>query len=176
MPDERALPPGPKRALAAELFMHFRVANRPALKDIVATAAALPAPAPVSRETVRRLLTGKGHVTWPKVDAVFRALCRIANQDPDRQRWYNDGYDNDETTCREHLNKLWNDCLDGDDGVLPAPRSEPQAPANPPEQTGGWGASARQQTGGWGAASRSEDPWATSDASQKTVYSEEPPF
>ena len=129
MPGKDVLPPGPVREFVAELHVHFREAGRPALAIVAAKTAHLPTPVPVSRETVRRLLTGQAVSTWARVDAVLRALCHLAEQDPDRRRWPEpeDRYDeNDSSSCREYLRRLWNDAVDGIE-----PR---EAPAVPPPQ------------------------------------------
>ncbi|MFD9061402.1 hypothetical protein ACFVZ3_07790 [Kitasatospora purpeofusca] len=173
MPALKELPEGPRRKFVTELHVHYRVANRPTLQAIADAAAIAPEGRAVSRETVRRLLTGKGDATWNNVDLLFRALCHLAGEDPERLRWEQDRYDDDATTCRDHLRKLWHDSIDDEDlGVEPPPRSEP-APDHQP-QTSRWGG---QQNGGWGVPSSRtpDDPWA-SPAPGNGKYTEEAPF
>ncbi|MFJ4674020.1 single stranded DNA-binding domain-containing protein [Kitasatospora purpeofusca] len=171
MPALKELPEGPRRKFVTELHVHYRVANRPNLQAIADAAALAPEGRAVSRETVRRLLTGKGNATWTNVDLVFRTLCQLAGEDPERLRWEQDRYDDDATTCRDHLRKLWHDSIDDEDlGVEPPPRSAP----DPQPQTGGFGG---QQHSGWGASSSPtyDDPWA-SPAPANGKFTEEPPF
>ncbi|WP_146259307.1 hypothetical protein [Streptomyces tateyamensis] len=173
MPTRETLPDGPKRKFVAELHMHYREADRPKLQEIAGATALAPDDKPVRRETVRRILTGQGDATWKNVDLVLRALCHLAGQDPERRRWEYDGYD-DDTTCRDHLRKLWHDSIDDEDlDVTPPPRSEPTPPPQP--QTGGWGS---QQASGFGAPPQrtpADDPWAQA-APGNGKYTEEPPF
>ncbi|MFF8024768.1 hypothetical protein ACFZDJ_27435 [Streptomyces sp. NPDC007896] len=165
MPGKDALPPGPTRAFVAELHVHFREAGRPSLASIAEATGRLASPVPVSRETIRRLLTGQTVSTWAKVDAVLRVLCQLGGQDPDRRRWPEpeDRFDEDDpASCREYLRRLWNDAVDG---VEPE-----EAPAVPPP---------RPSSGGWGGnpSVPADDPWATSQApAPAKEYPDEPPF
>ncbi|MGA5207954.1 hypothetical protein [Streptomyces variegatus] len=161
MPSEDELPDGPRRKFVEELHLYFRAAGRPDLTRILAVIDAdradphgdLPeGPGPISRETVRRLLKGKTNSTWKKVELVFEALCRIANRDPEADRWA-DTYDVDEKQSqRAWLCELWSNSVDEvriSAAPLPAPRIENPAAA---QNQGGWG---RLPSGG---------------------YSDEPPF
>jgi hypothetical protein len=129
MPSKADLPPGPKREFATELMVHFREAGRPRLDRIATATSELPDAPSVSRETVRRLLTGQTLSSWEKVNAVLRALCQLCGQDPERRRWPADtsswgGGEDDDTTCREYLFQLWNDAIDEvESGAVPPPRS-----------------------------------------------------
>ncbi|MFJ9026703.1 hypothetical protein ACIRPU_43230 [Streptomyces sp. NPDC102259] len=175
MPGKDVLPPGPKRDLVAELFVHYRLAMRPPLPKIAALTGTESNPQKVSRETIRRLLTGTTTSQWGVVDALLLALCQLQDRDPDGRRWPEPDDsrwdENDPTTCREHLRRLWNDDIDG---LEPdeAPATPPAAPVPP----------ARQASGGWGGTPQSaaDDPWAAGIASQSTPqtrgYSDEPPF
>ncbi|MEV6002163.1 hypothetical protein AB0M25_23535 [Streptomyces griseomycini] len=187
MPGKDVLPPGPRRELVAELYVHYREAGRPPLPQIAALTGTMPNPHKVSRETIRRLLTGTTTSQWAVVDAVLRALCQMRDWDPDGRRWPepDDRYDDDDsTTCREYLRRLWNNDIDGLE-----PDEAPIAPPAAPAQTGsGWGAPptavppARQAPGGWGgsASPQVDDPWATGSLptapAQPAAYSDEPPF
>ncbi|MEV0239905.1 hypothetical protein AB0I06_08185 [Streptomyces sp. NPDC050674] len=62
--------------------------------------------------------------------AVLRALCEVANQDPDRRRWQETGDwndDGDPTTCRQHLRQLLYDDIDEVQPELPSGPSYPLA-------------------------------------------------
>ncbi|MFJ5779873.1 hypothetical protein [Streptomyces sp. NPDC093094] len=186
MPGKDVLPPGPKRDLVAELFVHYRLASRPPLPQIAALTGTETNPQRVSRETIRRLLTGTTTSQWTVVDAVLRALCHMQDRDPDGRRWPepDDWDENDPTTCREHLRRLWNDDIDS---LEPdeAPATPPAAPA---QTASGWGnppatvPPSRQASGGWGgsASPPADDPWATGPLpkapAQPLAYSDEPPF
>ena len=87
MPSKDALPAGPKRELVTELFVHYREAARPPLPRIESLTKTMPDSHPVSRETIRRLLTGTTTSQWTVVDAVLRALCHLQGRDPDGRRW-----------------------------------------------------------------------------------------
>ncbi|MFF4787797.1 hypothetical protein ACFY3E_41595 [Streptomyces griseorubiginosus] len=167
MPGKDALPPGPTRTFVAELHVHFREAGRPSLANIAAATGRLASPVPVSRETIRRLLTGQTVSTWAKVDAVLRVLCQLADQDPDRRRWSepDDRFDEDDpSSCREYLRRLWNDAVDGVE-----PEEAPAVPPPRPTSGGGWG--------GNPAAASADDPWAKPQAPAPSKgYSDEPPF
>ncbi|MBQ0891197.1 hypothetical protein KBZ94_40860 [Streptomyces sp. RM72] len=175
MPGKEALPPGPTRVFVAELHVHFREAGRPSLASIAATTGRLSSPVPVSRETIRRLLTGQTVSTWAKVDAVLRALCQLGGQDPDRRRWPEpeDRFDeNDTSSCLEYLRRLWNDAVDGVE-----PEEAPAIP--PPRPASGWGSAASTSSGGWGGTPSppADDPWATQQTPAPTKeYPDEPPF
>ncbi|MGW1297738.1 hypothetical protein [Streptomyces sp. NPDC002533] len=177
MPGKDVLPPGPKRDLVAELCVHYRLAARPPLPKIAALTGTESNPHKVSRETIRRLLTGTTTSQWVVVDALLLALCQLQDRDPDGRRWPEPDDsrwdENDPTTCREHLRRLWNDDIDG---LEPdeAPATPPAAPAPVPP--------ARQASGGWGgsALAPADDPWATSSPAKPPAqpggYSDEPPF
>lgn len=117
MPGKDVLPPGPKRDLVTELFVHYREAARPSLPQIATLTKTMPNPHPVSRETIRRLLAGTTTSQWPAIDALLRALCHLQDRDPDGRRWAEPkeghwGEDNS-ATCREYLRQLWNNDIDG---------------------------------------------------------------
>lgn len=180
MPGKDVLPPGPKRELVTELFVHYREAARPPLPRIEALTKTMPNPHPVSRETIRRLLTGTTTSQWAVVDALLRALCQLQARDPDGRRWAkpDDRWeDDDPSTCREHLRHLWNNDIDGLE-ENEAPSVPPAAPAPMPSAWGG-----APSSSGWGAAPAArqapdDDPWApTPQPSPQTVRGgDEPPF
>ncbi|MFD7678477.1 hypothetical protein [Streptomyces sp. NPDC060187] len=181
MPGKDVLPPGPKRDFVSELYVHYREAGRPPLPEIAArTGKQAPAASrKVSRETIRRLLTGTTTSQWAVVDAVFRALCEMQGRDPDGRRWpesEDDRWDDSPpATCREHLRRLWNNDIDGldrdEEPSAPPAAPVPAAPEVPqPRKGGGWG----------GTAAPADDPWATGAPlkapAQSGGYSDEPPF
>ncbi|MFJ9250359.1 hypothetical protein [Streptomyces sp. NPDC101776] len=183
MPGKDVLPPGPKRELVAELYVYYREAGRPPLPHIETLTQKMPNPHKVSRETIRRLLTGQTTSQWAVVDALVRALCELQARAPDDRRWPepDDQYEEDNPeTCREYLRRLWNDDIDGlEPGE--APTVPPAVSALP--TSGGWGGTPPASTGGWGNAPsqpKQDDPWATGtppQLSQQTRgYSDEPPF
>lgn len=185
MPGKDVLPPGPKRELVTELFVHYREAARPPLPRIESLTKTMPDPHPVSRETIRRLLTGTTTSQWAVVDALLRALCHLQERDPDGRRWAeaDNDWDDDPSTCREYLRRLWNNDIDElEKGETPT--APPAAPAQP---TSGWGTTA--PTPSWGSQASAvpatrqaleDDPWATSappaQASPPARYSDEAPF
>lgn len=179
MPSKDVLAPGPKRDFVAEFYVHYREAGRPPLPQIEALTGTMPNPHKVSRETIRRLLTGQTTSQWPVVDALLRALCQMQDRDPDGRRWPepDDRYDEvDPTTCREYLRRLWNNDIDGldPDEASAAPPAAPALAVTVP--------SARPASGGWGGTPSppADDPWATGPASQSSTqtggFSDEPPF
>ncbi|MFF9810785.1 hypothetical protein ACF1G5_37860 [Streptomyces coeruleorubidus] len=170
MPGKDVLPPGPKRDLVVELYVHYRLAARPPLPKIAALTGTESNPHKVSRETIRRLLTGTTTSQWVVVDALLLALCQLQNRDPDGRRWPEPDDsrwdENDPTTCREHLRRLWNDDIDGLE-----PDEAPATPPAAPAASGGWGNS---------ASPPADNPWATSSPAKTPAqpggYSDEPPF
>ncbi|MFD5233625.1 hypothetical protein ACFWJ5_34880 [Streptomyces qaidamensis] len=128
MPSKADLPPGIRRDFAVELHEYFKQAGRPSLARIAMTTSSMDDPLPVSRETIRRLLTGQTLSTWEKVDAVLRALCKLSYQDPESLRWPEEsgGWNEsgDPTTRRQHLQRLWNDAVDGIDPEDRQPTTE----------------------------------------------------
>ncbi|WP_371601189.1 hypothetical protein [Streptomyces sp. NBC_00564] len=182
MPGKDVLPPGPKRELVAELYVHYREAARPPLPQIATLTGTMPNPHKVSRETIRRLLTGTTTSQWAVVDALLRALCHLQDRDPDGRRWLepddNRWDENDPATCREHLRRLWNNDIDGLE-----PDEAPATPPAAPAQAASAVPPARQASGGWGgtASPPTDNPWATSSPPKPAVqtgggYSDEPPF
>ncbi|GLP68756.1 hypothetical protein TUSST3_53790 [Streptomyces sp. TUS-ST3] len=172
MPSEEALPPGPRREFVLELFFHYRDAGRPPLPKIALTTEQMPEAHKVSRETIRRLLTGQTTSQWAVVDAVLRALCHLQNRDPDQRRWSeeDDWRDDDPRTYRQVLRHLWNEDIDK------AGTNDPTRV--PPQTRAGWGASEKQPDG-WGQSAPADNPWASNTpapAPQPGGYSDEPPF
>ncbi|MEU8138220.1 hypothetical protein [Streptodolium elevatio] len=168
MPSTVDLPDGTRREFVTELFIHFKEAGRPTPARIAATTVSMRDPLPVSRETIRRLLKGETVSTWERVDAVLRALCEIGGLDPDRRRWEESRYDDDDpTTCRQRLRQLLNNDIDGVE-----PKNVP-APIPPARPSSGWGRPPTQPP--------QDDPWATAPKPYATsptqaAYTDEPPF
>lgn len=183
MPTEEELPPGAKRDFVAELFVHFRDANRPPLNELVNTITGPLKARSVSRETIRRLFKGKTTSDWRTVETLLRALCHLSGRDPNSQR-FDDRYDDDNDSCRTNLHRLWHNTFDGAgldaQALPPLPHSHvDRTVAAPSPQLRGFGAtSVPRQTGGWGmpTASPQDDPWAQPNASAKTTFPDEPPF
>ncbi|MFI1018156.1 hypothetical protein [Streptomyces sp. NPDC020965] len=155
-----------------ELHHHFRQTGRASPQKIATAAQRIDrSDTTVSRETVRRLLTGQTLSDWARVELVLRAMCLLANQAPDRRRWPHpeDRSDDDPSTCIEHLRLLWNNAVDDidldDDEDAPPPQLASDPSASPPTQRTGWGTSSQ------------EDLWATGQSQETSGgYSEEPPF
>lgn len=162
MPTEAQLPKGPRRDFVEELFLHYREAGRPTLRVISAWIAQKNANeetelgASASIETIRRVMTGRVVPrNWKTVQAIFLALCGLAERDPDQHRWNHYNEDEGEESFRAVVKRYWNDALDDVQltGSLPA---RPQPPAT---------TAAR---GGF-----SDDPW---DVKPKSSFDDEAPF
>jgi len=141
MPSERVLPPGPPRRFAEELFHLFRLARRPPLweisyriqhnNDLDGTA---------SRETLRRMLTGKTVPSWKTAFAAFTTLCDLAEVDPSSARYVdNNRYESD--SYLEAFESAWNDAHDYDPLDRPRVSRVETVPDNP-----------------WGSASSTSKP------------------
>ena len=97
MPSKEDLPDGPRREFVAELRRYYRP-GRPSLREISQAVAKHPDPRvreiTASAETVRRMITGKVlPADRDRVHAVFRALCELAEIDPDGQQDHQGDYD-----------------------------------------------------------------------------------
>lgn len=160
LPREAQLPKGPRRDYVEELFLHYREAGRPTLRAISAWIDEKNANvdtelgASASIETIRRVMTGVVIPrNWKTVQAIFLALCGIAERDPEQVRW-SGGFNDDEESFRAVMKRYWNDALDDIalTGSLPA---KPQPPA-----------AAKSGFSG--------DPW--ENARPKSSFDDEPPF
>lgn len=92
MPSLEELPPGPQRRFMETLFRLWVDAGMPTMEKVSQAAnAAPPQKGAASKETVRKMLTGKTvpH-TWQNVEAVFVGLSKMAGVDPDRLVEYTD--------------------------------------------------------------------------------------
>jgi hypothetical protein len=158
MPTTQQLPDGPHRRFVEELFMHYREAGRPTLREITGwikkhqddlrgTA---------STETVRRILSGAVLPrNWLTVETILQALCGLADRSTEEDRWPDDNWSSTQTFKGE-LQKRWNAALDYSDEDLPQlpPRPAPPEPARPQP---------------------ADDPWATGPRGS-FGSAEEPPF
>lgn len=164
MPSEADLPDGPRREFVAELFVHYREANRPTLRQvsewITANADERNLRGTASTETVRRVMNGSVVPrNWATVEAILEALCALADRSTDEDRWeHNYGYGyggNDPSpTFKQQLNRLWNAALDHPDGELPRLPARAAPPPPPRADT--------------------DDPWATGPARYSPT--DDPPF
>ena len=149
MPPEDELPGGPRREFVAELFVHYREANRPTLRQlsqwISDNADQRNLRGTASTETIRRVMNGSTVPrNWATVEAILEALCALADRSTDEDRWEHNfgygGYGNDPSpTFKQQLNRLWNAALDHpDDGELPRlpARPVPPQPREDPWATG----------------------------------------
>ncbi len=118
MPSLAELRKGSRREFVEELFMYFRAARRPALREISDRIAGNDGLAgTASRETIRRMLNGTGIPThWETVNAVFLALCELAEIDPTEQRG-EDSYGDPSPSRVEQMATLWNGALDDEPPV-----------------------------------------------------------
>lgn len=130
MPSEGELPKGARRAFVEELHMHYRAARRPSLRlisecvDQVVEQDDLPGTA--SKETIRRMLQGQSVPSWATVEVVYRALCRLANTDPEAT--YQVDFGNSTRSLIKDLEEAWNRAVDEPPsvpGLVPAWPDEP---------------------------------------------------
>jgi hypothetical protein len=85
MPTLDELPAGPVRDFVDILFTLYRAARRPTLEDISKHILEGGYPATASKETIRKMLRGTTIPThWETVETVIRALCDLADIDPER--------------------------------------------------------------------------------------------
>jgi hypothetical protein len=121
MPSEAELPKGPVRDFVNELFLLYRMARRPTLREISSAISQRDdLPGTASTETIRRMLRGSTvPAHWPTVDAVLIVLCEMAGTDPDQEFRSADG----SSSWREDVLQAWHEALDNPDGryVQPAP-------------------------------------------------------
>jgi hypothetical protein len=154
MPPKEVLPDGPRRAFVEELFVHYREAGRPPLRqvamwiknneDLKGTA---------SSETIRKVLAGAVVPrAWFTVEAILEAFAALADRNLEEMRWPEDNWS--EVTLRGELKKRWNAVLDDYEGDVPALPPKPSPPPAPP--------------------SNFDDPWAQAAPPRK--FDEEPPF
>lgn len=139
MPSKEQLPDGPQRRFVEELFVHYREAGRPALREIAAwiteNAESRDLRGTASTETIRRVLSGTVIPRrWATVETILEALCGIARRSTDEQR--HESYDRWETpvTFKEELKKRWNAVLDQADENLPELPPRPAPPPEPPSR------------------------------------------
>jgi hypothetical protein len=162
MPPKEQLPDGPHRQFVEELFMHYREAGRPTLREIARWIGhhqdSRHLRGTASTETIRRVLSGAVVPrTWLTVETILEALCGLADRSTDEERWPEDRWSS--RTFKEELKQRWNAVLDHYEAEvpeLPARSSPPPAPA--PRST------------------TVDDPWATGPARGFGGSQEEPPF
>ena len=163
MPSKEDLPDGPRREFVAELRRYYRP-GRPSLREISQAVAKHPDPRvreiTASAETVRRMITGKVlPADRDRVHAVFRALCELAEIDPDGQQDhqgdYDSRYDPPPETNWQCVQRLWDAALEEEADAPPLPRPAPPPPPAPAPR----------------ARPANEDPWANDSG-----YTDEPPF
>jgi hypothetical protein len=110
MPPESELPSGPVRDFLEQLFVLFRAARRPTLREISdAILRRHNLRGTASAETIRRMLHGKVPSHWTTVEAVMVALCDLADIDPDERRSSEEWGDH---TWRERIESSWHQALD----------------------------------------------------------------
>jgi hypothetical protein len=164
MPTDKELPNGATRWFVEELFRLYRRAGRPPLRAIAEKVEEMADETDLnaSRETIRRMLTGRTvPPQWrPSVEAVLTALCALAGVTPEDEPPEMDRDDYElGSTYRTRLTNAWNNALDN-----PQPRrSEPRVPVDL------WSTGSST---GWG----SEPQVVPAKPVEPTGYSDEPPF
>jgi hypothetical protein len=166
MPSREDLPDGPRREFVTELRRYYRPA-RPSLREISRAIEKHPDPRvreiTASAETVRRMITGKVlSVDRDRVYAVFRALCELAEIDPDAPRdddrgGWDSRYEPPPETNWQCVQRLWDAALEEEADAPPLPRPAPPPAPEPAPR----------------ARRANEDPWANDTNSG---YTDEPPF
>ncbi|CAL9621495.1 hypothetical protein SUDANB121_05859 (plasmid) [Nocardiopsis dassonvillei] len=114
MPSQDELPAGPQRRFMETLFRLWVDAGMPAMEMVSRAADNVPPEAgAASKETVRKMLTGKAvpHA-WQNAEAVFVGLSTMAGLDPDRLVEYTDDLDDynaipDPEPARMVFRRLW---------------------------------------------------------------------
>jgi len=115
MPSEAKLPRGPLRDFVELLWVFYRQARRPKLREISNAIRDGDYPGTASPETIRRMLHGTTvPVNWETVEAVFEVLLGLAGWDPDGRFTY-EGYDRG--SPRKYLLGLWHRAIDDRDIV-----------------------------------------------------------
>lgn len=158
MPPLDQLPDGPDRRFVEELFVHYREAGRPTLRQIATWVEEHQEdlPGTASTETIRRVLSGKSlPSTWLTVETILEALCGLAGRSTSEDRFEEEDRWSESPTFKQHLRNLWNAMIDDEaEGSVkslprrPEPRKAVQAvPVNDP----------------WATPPR--DPWATASTS-----------
>jgi hypothetical protein len=161
MPPEADLPAGPLREFVEELFVHYRAADRPTLREIAQWindhAESHDLRGTASTETIRRVL--KGSVvprSWHTVSTIVQAFCGMAGRSIDEERWPPDRWNDGESiTFIEEVKRRWNAALDHYETVMPELPAPARASATP--------------------APREPDPWET-PAAVSRLADDEPPF
>jgi hypothetical protein len=158
MPPKAQLPDGPHRQFVEEMFMHYREANRPTLREIAKWINdhkdARDLRGTASTETIRKVLSGTVVPrTWFNVETILEALCGLADRSIEEDRWPDDNWSN--RTFKDELKQRWNAVID----------HEVQLPELPPRPTPPPAPAPRSDF---------EDPWAT--APPRANFDDEPPF
>lgn len=161
MPPKEQLPDGPHRQFVEELFMHYREADRPPLREIAnwinEHQDSRDLRGTASTETIRRVLSGTVVPrSWHTVEAILEALCGLADRSTDEDRWPDGDQWGPSRTFMEELKHRWNAAHDapGDDLPTLPPRPSPQ-PA---------------------PATSVDDPWAAATPPHRSTFTDEPPF
>jgi hypothetical protein len=128
MPSEEELAPGTVRDFVLLLFALYRAADRPTLREISKAVEDGNYRGTASTETVRRMLRGDSVPRWETVEAVFEALCNLAEWDPDGQ-WKIDGTLG---IGRTVMKRRWNRALDEPDYTYGPPPGQFEFSDDPP--------------------------------------------
>jgi hypothetical protein len=159
MPSKEQLPNGPHRSFVEELFVHYREAGRPTLREIAKWInehqETLNLRGTASTETIRRILSGTVVPrTWLTVETILEALCGLADRSVEEDRWPEDQWS--DRTFRDVLKQRWNEVIDHEENLpqLP-PRPAPPAPTTT-------------------SGNANNDPWAS--LASHPGFDDEPPF
>jgi hypothetical protein len=114
MPPESELADSPLRDFVELLFVFYRAARRPTLRQISKAIENADCAGTASTETVRRMLRGTTvPPNWETVNAVLEGLCALANWAPDGE-W---SYLGRQGSPRSHLLRRWHRAIDESDTV-----------------------------------------------------------
>lgn len=158
MPPKEQLPDGPHRQFVEELFMHYREAGRPTLREVAKWindhADSRDLRGTASTETIRRVLSGAVVPrSWLTVETILEALCGLAGRITTEERWPDDDWS--DRTFKDELKQRWNAAIDQAEETLPVLPPRPAVVAPAPRSV-------------------IDNPWAT--AVPRPDFDDEPPF
>ncbi|GAA4243728.1 hypothetical protein [Dactylosporangium darangshiense] len=148
MPRHDVVPAGTKRrAFMEEMFMLYRAAGSPALREVEEWIRANDElKGTASTETIRRILRGHVPPRWHTVEAIALAFYATSTMEPGEER-YPDSM-GDPFTNLDATRRAWSEAIEEDPDV-PGPQARRQA--------------------------RNEDPWAAATPG-RSAFDDEPPF
>jgi hypothetical protein len=123
MPGPSVVPDRDRRAFVAELFRCYKAAGRPTLAEISDQIAEGDYRGTASRETIRRALAqGAVPSKWLTAEAIFLALCAMADFDPEEKCYHENDWngEGDERTRLDWFREAWNVAFDADPSPPPS--------------------------------------------------------